>query len=87
MKTLLKWLMPNSQKIADIAADAFQRVVNDRLADQKEYLIRGSLVSERIMEVQQYLTKWLADGHMTDDEKNQLSKALKPLVDTVMEKL
>ncbi len=33
MKTLLRWLMPSPQKIADMTADAFQKVVNDKLAD------------------------------------------------------
>ncbi len=39
------------------------------------------------MEVQESLTKWLADGHMSDDEKSQLSNALRPLIDTVLAKL
>lgn len=87
MKTLLKWLMPSSQKIADYAADAFQKVINDKLADKKDYIVKGSQISEQVMKVQEYLTKWLADGSMSDEEKETLSKALKPLVDMVVEKL
>lgn len=87
MKTLLKWLMPSSQKIADYAADAFQKVINDKLADKKDYIVKGSQISEQVMKVQEYLTKWLADGSMSDEEKETLSKALKPLVDMVVERL
>lgn len=87
MKTLLKWLMPSSQKIADYAADAFQKVVNDKLADKKDYIVRGAQISEQVVKVQEYLTKWLADGSMDDEEKAVLSSALKPLVDMVVERL
>lgn len=87
MKTLLKWLMPSSEKIADLAADAFQKVINDKLADNRECIVKASLVSERMLEVQKFLTDALADGTMSDEEKAALSRALKPLVQTVIEKL
>lgn len=56
-------------------------------ADHTEKLMKSSEIAAEANKVVEHITKWLADGKMSDEETQELANALKPLLEKIREKL
>lgn len=83
LKTLVKWMIPSSEKLAKMAAEAARDCINSLPADHATRVARSAKIAEQASQVVSKLTSWLADGKMDEAETEELARALLPLVDKV----
>lgn len=87
MKWILKKMIPSSDKLAEMAAQAVKDAVNSLPEDKAEKIARGSEITAEANRVLLTVTKWLADGKVDDNEAAELKRALQPLIEMVMAKI
>lgn len=83
MTSILKIFLPNSSKMANLAAEKIADSVNK--SDLKESIAKYANMSKQATEMADWLAKVLQDGTIDDMEKDELAKALLPLFERVME--
>ena len=49
--------------------------------------MKSSQIAAEANKVVEQIAKWLADGKMSDEETQELANALKPLLETIREKI
>lgn len=86
-KWLLKMLVPSSDKLSVMAAQAVRETINSLPDDRTVKLIKSSQIAAEANKVVEQIAKWLADGKMSDEETQELANALKPLVEKIREKI
>lgn len=87
IKWLLKMLVPSSDKLSVMAAQAVRETINSLPDDRSAKLMKSSQIAADANKVVEHIAKWLADGKMSDEETQELANALKPLIETIREKL
>ena len=87
IKWLLKMLVPSSDKLSVMAAQAVRETINSLPDDRAEKLMKSSQIAADANKAVEQIAKWLADGKMSDEETQELANALKPLIETIREKL
>lgn len=87
IKWLLKMLVPSSDKLSVMAAQAVRETINSLPNDRTEKLMKSSQIASEANKVVEHIAKWLADGKMSDEETQELANALKPLIEKIMEKI
>ena len=80
MKTILRWLVPSSEKLAKMAAEAARDCINSLPEDHSARVARSAKIAEQANQVVFKLSSWLADGKMDEAETEELARALLPLV-------
>lgn len=83
MKTLIRWLIPSSEKLAKMAAEAARDCINSLPEDHAAKIAKSAEIAEQANAVVAKLSGWLADGKMDEAETEELARALLPLVDKV----
>ena len=86
-KWILKFLIPNPEKLSVMAAQAVKETINNLPEDHAQKLMKSSEIASEANKVVEHITKWLADGKMSDEETQELARALKPLFEKIQEKL
>lgn len=86
-KWLLKMLVPSSDKLSAMAAQAVRETINSLPDDRTEKLMKSSQIAAEANKVVEQIAKWLADGKMSDEETQELANALKPLIEKIREKI
>ena len=87
IKWLLKMLVPSSDKLSVMAAQAVRETINSLPDDRTEKLMKSSQIAAEANTVVEQIATWLADGKMSDEETQQLANALKPLIEKIREKI
>ena len=87
LKWLLKMLVPSSDKLSVMAAQAVRETINSLPDDRTAKLMKSSQIASEANKVVEQITKWLADGKMSDEETQELANALKPLLEMIREKI
>lgn len=82
-KWLLKWFLPTPEQMADVAADAVSKFVNS--SDKQETIAKYSAYVNEFTKVQATVSRCLLDGKISDDEKEELKRALLPLAQKIVE--
>ena len=83
MKYLLKLLMPNAKTISSIAADCVAKAINE--SGKGEIIAKYDGYATKVVELQAFVTKLLADGKIDDDEKKQIATMIEPIVTKIVE--
>lgn len=83
MTSILKIFLPNSSKMANLAAEKIADSVNK--SELKESIAKYATMSKQATEMADWLAKVLEDGTVDEMEKGELAKALLPLFEKVME--
>ena len=76
-KWLLKALMPSAQDIAGLATRTVVEFINT--SGKEEVIAKYGSMADKFTKVQAYITGWLKDGKIDDEERLQLYYALLPL--------
>ena len=76
-KLLLKWLLPSAEDIASLATRTVVEFINT--SGKEEVIAKYGSMADKFTKVQAYITGWLKDGKIDDDERQQLYYALLPL--------
>ena len=87
IKWLLKMLVPSSDKLSVMAAQAVRETINSLPDDRSAKLMKSSQIASQANKVVEQITKWLADGKMSDEETQELANAVKPLIEMIREKI
>lgn len=77
LKQIIKLLIPNEKKLAQMASDEIARVVND--SGKEETLAKYSKIADQITGVQAMVTRILVDGKISEQETEEISQRLEPL--------
>ena len=83
MTSILKIFLPNSSKMANLAAEKIADSVNK--SELKESIAKYANMSKQATEMADWLAKVLQDGAIDEMEKDELAKALLPLFEKVVE--
>lgn len=83
MTSILKIFLPNSSKMANLAAEKIADSVNK--SELKDSIARYASMSKHATEMADWLAKVLQDGTIDEMEKDELAKALLPLFEKVVE--
>ena len=87
IKWILKMLVPSSDKLSVMAAQAVRETINSLPDDRSQKLMKSSQIAAEANKVVEHIAKWLADGKMSDEETQELANALKPLIEKIREKI
>lgn len=82
MSSILKIFLPNSQKMADLAADRIAESVNS--SDLKDNIAKYAAMSKTATEMADWLAKVLQDGAIDEMERDELAERLRPLFEKVV---
>lgn len=83
MTSILKIFLPNSSKMANLAAERIADSVNR--SELKESIAKYANMSKQATELADWLAKVLQDGTIDEMERDELAKALLPLFEKVVE--
>ena len=84
---IAKMLIPDAKELSVMAAQAVRETINSLPDDRTEKLMKSSQIAAEANKVVEQITKWLADGKMSDEEAQELANALKPLIEMIREKI
>ena len=84
-KLLIKWFMPNSDQIADIAVNAIADFINS--SNKTELIAKYSTAADEFTKIQAKITSWLKDGKISEQEKAELKRAILPLADKLIKEV
>ena len=82
MSSILKIFLPNSQKMAELAADRIAESVNS--SDLKDNIAKYAAMSKTATEMADWLAKVLEDGSIDTYEQRELAERLRPLFEKVV---
>ena len=82
-KLILRILMPSADKMAEAVADAVAKFVNG--SGRQEVIEKYSTYADEFTKVQAKVTGWLRDGKVSDEERDELKRALLPLAEKLLE--
>lgn len=83
MKKLIKWLMPSSKKLSNMAADKIQDAVNQ--SGKEDIIAKYATMADSATEIQKWVTEILVDGKIDDIEKSEIAEKLQPLIQKVVD--
>lgn len=75
--------MPTPEQMADVAVETVANFVNS--SDKQETIAKYSAYVNEFTKVQSAVSRWLLDGKISDDEKEELRRALLPLAQKIVE--
>ena len=85
MKWLIKLFIPKPAKIAEIAAEAIAKAINE--SEKTELIAKYDSYAIKLTELQTFITKLLEDGKIDDAEKAKIADMLTPIMEKITEKI
>ena len=82
-KTIKKFFIPRSDKMAAYAAEQIAKAVNQ--ADKESQIAKYANIADKATEVQKFVTSILLDGKIDDVEKEDIAKKIQPLMEKLIE--
>jgi len=76
-KWLIKLLMPSAETMAKAAAKAAADFVNG--SGRQEAIAKYSTYADEFTKIQAKVTGWLRDGKVSEEEREELERAILPL--------
>lgn len=83
MKKLIKWLMPSSKKLSNMAADKIQNAINQ--SGKEDIIAKYATMADSATEIQKWVTELLVDGKIDDIEKSEITEKLQHLIQKVVD--
>lgn len=82
-KWLIKLLMPSAETMAKTAAKAAADFVNG--CDRQEMIAKYSTYADEFTKIQAKVTGWLRDGKVSEEEQQELERAILPICKKIEE--
>lgn len=82
MKKILKWLLPNSKKLAGYAAEGIAKAVNE--SGKEEMIAKYGNMSDKAAAAAKWATQILKDGKIDKIEEADVQEKLVPLFDYML---
>lgn len=83
MKKLIKWFMPSSKKLSNMAAEKIQAAINQ--SGKEDLIAKYASMADSATEIQKWITELLVDGKIDDMEKSDIASRLEPLLKKIVE--
>lgn len=83
MKKLIKWLMPSSKKLSNMAADKIQNAINQ--SGKEDIIAKYATMADSATEIQKWVTELLVDGKIDNIEKSEITEKLQHLIQKVVD--
>ena len=84
-KLLIKWFLPSTDQIADMAVNAVADFIN--ASDKTETIAKYGTVADEFTKIQAKLTSLLKDGKIDDTEKAELKTLILPLAEKLVKEI
>ena len=85
MNWFIKLFIPKPAKIADIAAEAIAKAINE--SNKTELIAKYDSYAIKLTELQTFIVKLLEDGKIDDAEKAKIADTLEPVMTKILEKI
>ena len=85
MKWLIKLLIPKPKALANIAAEAIAKAINE--SDKADLIAKYDSYAVRLTELQTFIVNLLEDGKIDDEEKAKIAAMLEPIMTKITEKI
>ena len=83
MKKLIKWLIPSSKKLSNMAAEKIQAAINQ--SGKEDLIAKYASMADSATEIQKWITELLVGGKIDDMEKSDIASRLEPLLKKIVE--
>lgn len=77
IKAIIKLFMPSPQKLANMAAEKIQKVVNE--SNKAAIIAKCAGIASYATDIQKFVSDTLLDGKVSDEEAKQVEEKLIPL--------
>lgn len=84
-KWLIKWFMPKPATLANMAAEAIAKAINE--SDKTDIIKQYDGYAAKLTELQTFIVKLLEDGKIDDTEKAKIADMLEPIMTKITEKI
>ena len=85
MNWLVKLFIPKPAKIAEIAAEAIAKAINE--SNKTELIAKYDSYAVKLTELQTFIVKLLEDGKIDDSEKAKIAEMLTPIMEKITENI
>ena len=85
MNWFIKLFIPKPAKIAEIAAEAIAKAINE--SNKTELIAKYDSYAIKLTELQTFIVKLLEDGKIDDAEKAKIADTLEPVMTKILEKI
>lgn len=85
MKWFIKLFIPKPAKIAEIAAEAIAKAINE--SNKTELIAKYDSYAIKLTELQTFIVKLLEDGKIDDSEKAKIAEMLTPIMEKITENI
>ena len=82
-KWLIKLFMPKPAAIANMAAEAIAKAINE--SEKTELIAKYDSYAVKLTELQTFIVKLLEDGKIDDTEKAKIAEMLTPIATKITE--
>ena len=85
MSWLIKLFIPKPKALANMAADAIAKAINE--SDKTEIIKKYDAYAVKLTELQTFIVKLFEDGKIDDTEKAKIADMLEPIMKKITEKI
>ena len=85
MSWLIKLFIPKAKTLADMAAEAIAKAINE--SDKTDIIKRYDGYAAKLTELQTFIVKLLEDGKIDDSEKAKIAEMLTPIMEKITENI
>ena len=84
-KLLIKMFLPSAEDITKMAVDAVSKFINE--SGKEDVIAKYGTAADEFTKIQGKVTAWLRDGKIDENEKKELSAAILPLAQKLIEEI
>ena len=85
MSWLIKLFIPKPKALANMAAEAIAKAINE--SDKTDIIKQYDGYAAKLTELQTFIVKLLQDGKIDDTEKAKIAEMLEPIMTKITEKI
>ena len=85
MNWFIKLFIPKPAKIAEIAAEAIAKAINE--SNKTELIAKYDSYAIKLTQLQTFIVKLLEDGKIDDSEKAKIAEMLTPIMEKITENI
>ena len=85
MSWLIKLFIPKPKTLANMAAEAIAKAINE--SEKTELIAKYDSYAVKLTELQTFIVKLLEDGKIDDTEKAKIADMLTPIMEKITEKI
>ena len=82
LKSIKKFFIPSSKKMAVYAAEQISKAVNQ--AQKEEQIEKYATIADKATEIQKFVVELLVDGKIDEVEEKEIAEKIQPLIDKII---